>query len=205
MVITWQQLKEARKACGLTQAALAELLDVHPKTIVNWEADRVPKKSEYKVERVLGKYFDSGSAHSSENGPEHREIHCAIHASPPVTQAAHAIEFFDLSKENIALLTDRRLTDALATELRLELAGKNISLVAASKATGIKSGLLRRLLAGERRTTFLEFWQICTAIDLDPQRVERQAFRSAIHQAHEESHKKARHEARLVKHAEQYL
>lgn len=39
----------------MTQAELAVKVGVHQKTIVNWEAQGVPRKSEYKVERILGK------------------------------------------------------------------------------------------------------------------------------------------------------
>lgn len=53
MVITWMELKDARALRGWTQAQLAEAVGVHQKTIVNWEANGVPPKSEYKVRRAM--------------------------------------------------------------------------------------------------------------------------------------------------------
>lgn len=55
MTISWRALKDARAMKGWTQAELAEAVDVHAKTIVNWEAHGVPPRSEYKVKRALGK------------------------------------------------------------------------------------------------------------------------------------------------------
>lgn len=58
MVITWQQLRDAREYADLTQSELAERLDVSVRTIVNWESETgggVPQKREYRVERILGK------------------------------------------------------------------------------------------------------------------------------------------------------
>lgn len=55
MTISWRALKDARAMKGWTQAELAEAVDVHQKTIVNWEANGVPPRSEYKVKRALGK------------------------------------------------------------------------------------------------------------------------------------------------------
>jgi transcriptional regulator with XRE-family HTH domain len=205
MVITWQQLKEARKASGLTQSALAELVQVHPKTIVNWEANRVPRKSEYRVERVLGEFLKSDNADKSDAQAANRATRGEPQTAAQVVHLPHAVDTLDLSKENIALLNERLFNAALATELRLELAKTRISISVASNATEIKPGFLRKLLGGDRRITFLELWLICAALGIDPQRIERQALRSAIQHTQEEAHKKALHEARLVKHAEEYL
>jgi len=206
VVITWQQLKDAREASGLTQTALAALVRVHPKTIVNWEANRVPQKAEYKVERVLGDYLRTrASAGRTANPRPNRDGQGDPPASMPVVHLIPRAAGLDLCPENISFLSDKTLNAALAMELRLELARMNISSSAASKATGIKIGLVRKMLGGERRITFLELWRICTALEIDPQRIERQAFRSAIQQTLEETQKKTIHESRLVKHAEEYL
>ena len=57
MPITWMQLQAARKAAGLTQAQLAERLGVSHRTIVNWEANGVPRKSEHQVFDVLEEHL----------------------------------------------------------------------------------------------------------------------------------------------------
>ncbi|RLP83013.1 XRE family transcriptional regulator [Mycetocola lacteus] len=61
MAISWQDLKDARDAAGLTQRELARRIGVHQKTIVNWEASGVPKKSEYRVIRALGTHLPATS------------------------------------------------------------------------------------------------------------------------------------------------
>lgn len=59
MPITWMQLQAAREAAGLTQAGLAAQLGVSVRTIVNWEANGVPRKSEHKVIDVLGDLLET--------------------------------------------------------------------------------------------------------------------------------------------------
>lgn len=54
MVITWNELRDARERAGLTQEELAEQLGVSTRTITNWERVGVARKSEYKVERFFG-------------------------------------------------------------------------------------------------------------------------------------------------------
>lgn len=54
MVITWNELRDARERIGLTQEQLAEKLGVSTRTITNWENAGVAKKAEYKVERFFG-------------------------------------------------------------------------------------------------------------------------------------------------------
>lgn len=58
MTISWRALKDARARKGWTQQQLAEAIDVHAKTIVNWEKSGVPPKSEYKIRRALGQDID---------------------------------------------------------------------------------------------------------------------------------------------------
>lgn len=54
MVITWNELRDARERMGLTQEELAEKLNVSTRTITNWEKSGVARKAEYKVERFFG-------------------------------------------------------------------------------------------------------------------------------------------------------
>lgn len=51
MVIDRIELKDLRELLEVTQAELAAAIGVHPKTIVNWESEGVPVRSEYKVRR----------------------------------------------------------------------------------------------------------------------------------------------------------
>lgn len=74
MVVTWQELRDARAFEGLTQAELAEKLQVSTRTVVNWETEgrSVPNKSEYKVRRILGVAMEEARAWNViiEEGPE---------------------------------------------------------------------------------------------------------------------------------------
>lgn len=54
MVITWNELRDARERLNLTQEELASELGVSTRTVTNWEANGVPRKAEYKVERYFG-------------------------------------------------------------------------------------------------------------------------------------------------------
>lgn len=62
MPITWMQLQAAREAAGLTQAELAKQLGVSVRTIVNWESNGVPRKSEHKVVDALGDFLEARNA-----------------------------------------------------------------------------------------------------------------------------------------------
>lgn len=64
MVITWNDLRDARERIGFTQEELANELGVSTRTITNWEATGVPRKAEYKVERFFGE-----NLHRSESPP----------------------------------------------------------------------------------------------------------------------------------------
>lgn len=55
MNISGSDLKEARERSGLTQTDLANRLHVSLRTIVNWEASTVPRKSVPKVFELLGR------------------------------------------------------------------------------------------------------------------------------------------------------
>lgn len=76
MVITWQQLRDAREYADLTQAELAEQLNVSVRTVVNWESENgegVPRKSEYKVQRLLGtalRYVEYNQSQQSRPVPD---------------------------------------------------------------------------------------------------------------------------------------
>lgn len=59
MPITWMELQAARDAAGLTQAELAAKLGVSTRTIVNWEANGVPRKSEHKVVDLLAEHLET--------------------------------------------------------------------------------------------------------------------------------------------------
>lgn len=48
------RIRSAREARGLSRTQLAELVDVFPGTVKNWEAGRVPQASIGKLEAVLG-------------------------------------------------------------------------------------------------------------------------------------------------------
>ena len=54
MVITWNELRDARESLHLTQEELATRLGVSTRTVTNWEANGVARKAEYKVERFFG-------------------------------------------------------------------------------------------------------------------------------------------------------
>lgn len=54
MVIAWNELRDARERLHLTQEELASQLGVSTRTVTNWEANGVPRKAEYKVERFFG-------------------------------------------------------------------------------------------------------------------------------------------------------
>lgn len=54
MVITWNELRDARERLHLTQEELASQLGVSTRTVTNWEANGVARKAEYKVERFFG-------------------------------------------------------------------------------------------------------------------------------------------------------
>ena len=94
MVIAWNDLRDARERRGLTQEELAQALGVATRTITNWEANGVPRKAEYKVERffagdlrrseevspLFGDVLSSMDAHQSEvplpvdTGPSRLEL-----------------------------------------------------------------------------------------------------------------------------------
>lgn len=56
------QLREKRIALGLTQAQLAEILDVKPNTVARWERGllSVPRTVELAMETVERRYKKSG-------------------------------------------------------------------------------------------------------------------------------------------------
>lgn len=118
MVITWQQLKDAREASGLTQAELAALVGVHPKTIVNWEATGVPRKSEYKVERALRIVHAEDATKLSNVLEQIRQNAASGHSSQELRDMLRSMSDWDLLNE----LLRRTRARSLQTE---QPAGEN--------------------------------------------------------------------------------
>lgn len=54
MNVDGKMLKEARELLEMTQAELADKLEVSLRTIVNWEAAEVPRKSVRRVRELMG-------------------------------------------------------------------------------------------------------------------------------------------------------
>ncbi|GAA1578815.1 helix-turn-helix domain-containing protein [Leucobacter aridicollis] len=61
MVISWNELRDARERRNLTQEELAEQLGVSTRTITNWERVGVARKAEYKVRRFFGDDLSDGA------------------------------------------------------------------------------------------------------------------------------------------------
>ncbi len=65
---TAERIREAREACGLSQAKLAALIDVSPATVYRWETGRSepPIGSAGQMARALGVALDSLYVHEQD-------------------------------------------------------------------------------------------------------------------------------------------
>lgn len=74
-ILFHEQLVRARKQCGLTQKALARLLDVEEKTIARWERqESFPSLSFHQnIANALGKTIEELGLYTSDDGPRSSE------------------------------------------------------------------------------------------------------------------------------------
>ncbi|UAJ80714.1 helix-turn-helix transcriptional regulator [Leifsonia sp. ZF2019] len=109
MVITWNELRDARESLHLTQEELATRLGVSTRTVTNWEANGVARKAEYKVERFFGdalaRNTQAQDARDRDAAPEH--------AAGAEFQAAAADDDLPSARPDLSAVSDLELLEEL--------------------------------------------------------------------------------------------
>lgn len=128
MSISGDDLRLARNYLDLTQAELAERLDVSPRTIVNWELKGVPSKRVPMVHRVLGpviseareatRPFDEEPTAWVPNDEQMRELDAAADAQWQAYAAPHGVRRGMSPTERRARLLKPFSVNDLLDELR---------------------------------------------------------------------------------------
>jgi len=125
MAQTWAQfIKSYRKKIGLTQADFANLLNVSPAAISNWERGQEPSEANKKdVEKVLSQYFNSQKSEISSFGVWLREYRTKANLSVPQLAEQSKVSLptiYNLENgkiQNPQDLTREKLTRALKKKL----------------------------------------------------------------------------------------
>lgn len=73
-----KQIRAARKAKGLTQSALAAMLNMSRQGVSHWEANRTIPDAQtlLRLSRILGYNFESNMTHDDEKEPDDGNIRC---------------------------------------------------------------------------------------------------------------------------------